>query len=86
MRQESREAAAFGSDERLGYARPVACAVAWGESVRLKRPMRPLGGSVRLKRLKGPISSVLHGGSAKLPQIADNTQQGQAPRQERPPV
>jgi hypothetical protein len=37
-------------------------------------------------RLKGPISSLLHAGSAKLPQIADNIQQGQVPRQERPPV
>jgi hypothetical protein len=26
-----------------------------GGSVRLKRPMRPLGGSVRPKRLKGPM-------------------------------
>ena len=60
-----------------------------GGSVRLKRPMRPLGGSVRLKRLmrhKGRISSLLHAGSAKLQQIADNIQQGQVPRQERPPV
>jgi hypothetical protein len=48
-----------------------------------------VGGSVRLKRLmrlKGPISSVLHAGSAKLQQIADNTQQGPVPHQERPPV
>jgi hypothetical protein len=42
--------------------------------------------SVRLKRHKGPISSLLHAGSAKLQQIADNTQQGPVPRQERPPV
>jgi hypothetical protein len=44
---------------------------------------------LRLKRLmrhKGPISSLLHARSAKLQQIADNTQQGQVPRQERPPV
>jgi hypothetical protein len=47
-----------------------------GGSVRLKRPMRR----------KGPISSLLHAGSAKLQQIADNTQQGPVPRQERPPV
>ncbi len=48
-----------------------------------------VGGSVRLKRLmrhKGPISSLLHAGSAKLEQIADNIQQGPVPRQERPPV
>jgi hypothetical protein len=46
------------------------------KSVRHKRPMRH----------KGPISSLLHAGSAKLRQIADNTQQGPVPRQERPPV
>jgi len=72
-----------------------------GGSVRLKRPMRPLGGSVCLKRpmrplggscalsalcAMGPISSLLHAGSAKLQQIADNKQQGPVPRQERPPV
>jgi hypothetical protein len=57
-----------------------------GGSVRLKRPMRLMCVSVRLKRLKGPISSLLHAGSAKLQQIADNTQQGPVPRQERPPV
>jgi hypothetical protein len=40
----------------------------------------------RLMRLKGLISSLLHAGSAKLQQIADNIQQGRVPRQERPPV
>ena len=35
----------------LGFEAPGKGGALRGESVRLKRPMRPLGGSVRLKRL-----------------------------------
>jgi hypothetical protein len=94
--QESREAAVCGSVRLKRLMRRMCGSVRLKRpmrrmcgSVRLKRPMRPMCGSVRLKRPmlpKGPISSLLHAGSAKLQQIADNIQQGPVPRQERPPV